>query len=210
MERLEERDCGIHDFARQSEAEGDFASLVRLQTDGGMNGFTQNGAGIFLGDFLDFHAASGAGHEDDTAGLTIDEKAEIKFALDVQTLFDEQALDDAASGTSLRSYELHAEHVAGDVGGFVGGVRQLDAAGFAAPTGVNLRLYDDDVGVRSQAVRGLARFFLAESDFTAWSRDAVTRQNCLRLILVNLHRGSVFRSSLKQSASIRILTAMET
>src|SRR2546421_475086 len=28
MERLEERDCGIHNFARQSKAEGDFARLV--------------------------------------------------------------------------------------------------------------------------------------------------------------------------------------
>jgi len=64
-----------------------------------MNGFAQNGAGIFLGDFLDFHAASGAGHEDHAAGGAIDEQTEIKFALDVQAFFDEQALDDAAGGT---------------------------------------------------------------------------------------------------------------
>src|SRR4029077_20966139 len=98
--------------------------------------------------------------------------------------------------------------MAGDVGGFVGGARQLDAARFAAAAGVNLRFHD--ANVRLQALRGFARFFLGKSDIAAWSGHAVARQDRLRLILVNLHRGSVFRSSLKQSASVRILTACET
>src|SRR5439155_5277435 len=95
MERVEERDCGIRYFARKSQAKGDLAGLVRLQADGGMNGFAQNGAGIILGNFLDFHAASGTGHEDDAAGAAIDYKTEIKVTLNVQACFDEQASDDA-------------------------------------------------------------------------------------------------------------------
>src|SRR5260370_42013333 len=103
-----------------------------------MNRFAQNGAGIFLGDFLNFHAASSAGHEDDAAGGPIDEKAEIKFALDVETFFDEQALDNAASGASSRSDQLRAEAVAGDIGGVGGGTRQLapPCFGSAPPRGL--------------------------------------------------------------------------
>src|SRR3982074_2708160 len=136
--RLEERRCGARDFAGQPQAERDFAGLVRLQTQRRVNRFAQNGAWIVLGDFLDFHTAGGAGHEDDAAGGAIDEKAEIKFTLDVEAFFDEQALYDAAGGTRLRSDQLHAENVAGDIGGLVGGTRQLYAAPFAAATGGDL------------------------------------------------------------------------
>src|SRR6266849_2855491 len=175
-----------------------------------MNRFAQNGAGIFLGDFLNFHAASSAGHEDDAAGGAIDEKAEIKFALDVETFFDEQALDNAASGASLRSDQLHAENVAGDIGGFVGGTRQLHPTCFAAAARVDLCLHDDDRDMRSQAVRRLARFFLGEGDFTAGSGAAVASEDRLGLVFMNLHRSSVFRPTSKQSASDRILTTFET
>ncbi len=175
-----------------------------------MNCFTQNGAGIILGDFLDFHAASSAGHEDDGTSSAIDEQAEIEFALDVEAFFDEQTFDDAAGGSGLRSDQLHAENVAGEIGGFIGGLRQFYAAPFAAATGMDLRFDDNDVDMRSQTVGRLARFFPGEDDFAAGSGHAVARQNRLRLILVNLHRSSVFRSTLKQSASVRILTSTET
>src|SRR5207253_8112849 len=134
--------------------------ILRLQAHRRMNGLAQNGAGIFLGDFLDFHAAGGAGHEDDAANGAIDEEAKIKFALDVEAFFDEQALDDAAGGAGLRSDQLHAENVAGDVGSFIRGAGQFYASGFAAATGVDLRFNDNDIDERSQAVGGLARFVL--------------------------------------------------
>src|SRR5260370_6050907 len=84
-----------------------------------MKCFTQNGSEIFLGDFLDFHSASGAGHENDAAGGAIDEQAEIEFALDVQAFFDEQALDDAAGGTGLRGDQLHSADLTGELRGVV-------------------------------------------------------------------------------------------
>src|SRR4029077_10745171 len=100
--------------------------------DCGMNVFAQNGAGIVLRNFFDFHAASGTGHEDDEASGTIHKQTEIKLALDVEPFFDEEALDDAAGGAGLRSDQLHAENVAGEFGGFIRGARQLDTTGFAA------------------------------------------------------------------------------
>jgi hypothetical protein len=150
-----------------------------------MNGFSQNGSGIFLGDFLDFHAASGAGHEYDAAGGAIDEQAEIEFALDVQAFFDEQALDDTAGGTGLRSDQLHAENLAGEIGSFVGRTGQLHASRFAAAAGMDLRFDDGDVGL--QALGRFARFFLGEGDFAAGSGYAIPRQNRFRLVLMNLH-----------------------
>ena len=47
-------------------------------------------------------------------------------------------------GPGLVGDESHAQHVAGDVGGFVGRLRELDAAAFAAAAGVDLRLDDHD------------------------------------------------------------------
>ena len=198
----------IDHFDGQTEAESDFARLIKLQTDGGMNRLAQNGAGIILGDFFNFHAARGAGHEHDAAAGAVDEQAEIKFALDVEAFFDEHALHDAAGGAGLRRDELHAQDVAGDVGGLVGGARELDAAGFSAATGVDLRFHD--ANTRLQALRGFASFFLGESNFAARGSHTIARQNCLGLILMNLHRGSVIRSTLKQSASVRISRRCKT
>src|SRR6267378_7441594 len=100
-----------------------------------MNRLPQNRAGLILGDFFDFHAACGAGHEHDAAARAVDEQTEIKLALDIEAFLDEHAFYNAARGTRLRRDELHAEDMAGNVGGFVGGTGELDTAGFAAPAG---------------------------------------------------------------------------
>ena len=145
-------------------------------------------SGVRLGDFLDLHAAGGAGHEDDLAGRAINQDAEVEFAFDVDAFFDEQTLDDAAAGAGLDGDQVHAQHVAGDVGGFVGGMRELDAAGLAAAAGMDLRLYDNDG--RFQAMRAFAGLFLREGNFAARDSDAVAGENRFGLILVNLHRVS--------------------
>ena len=111
VERLEKWGGLLRGFAGEAEAEGELARLIGLQADGGMNDFAQDRVGIVLGDFFDFHAAGGAGHEEHFAGGAIDENAEVEFALDVETFFDEEALDDAAAGAGLRGDEIHAQHV---------------------------------------------------------------------------------------------------
>src|SRR5262249_46961451 len=106
-----------------------------------------------------------------------------------ETFFDEQSFDDTAAGAGLNGDQVHAQHVAGDFSGFVGGVGQLYAAGFAAAAGMDLRLHNDDITLKSGG--SLAGFFLGESDFAARRGDSVTRQDRFRLILVNLHRASI-------------------
>jgi hypothetical protein len=40
-------------------------------------------------DFFDFHAARGGGHENRRTDGAIDQDADVKFALDVETFFDQ-------------------------------------------------------------------------------------------------------------------------
>src|ERR1700733_10724384 len=185
MECLEKWSGLLRGFTGEAGTKGELASLIRLQADGGLNEFVEDGFRICFCDFFDFHAAGSAGHEENFARGAIDEDAEVELALDVQTFFDQHALDDAPAGTGLHSDEIHAEHGAGDFGGFVGRMRELYAAGFAAATGMDLRFDDHDRS--AQALGGGAGFFLAEGDFAAWSGDAIASENRFRLIFVNLH-----------------------
>src|SRR5829696_2808809 len=83
--------------------------------------------------------------------------------------------------------EGHAEHVAGDALGLVGGSRQLDAAALAAAASVDLRLDDDDLA--AETTRNLTGLRGAEGHFTARHRDAVTREDGFALVLVDFHLG---------------------
>src|SRR4029077_16572449 len=131
--------AGFHgDIAGKAEAEDELARLIRLQTDRGMNGFAHDGFRMRFRDFFYVHPAGGTSHEDHFADAAIDENAEIKLALDVQTLFDENTLYSAAAGAGLRGNKIHTEHVRSDLRGLVGRMRELDAARFTAAAGVNL------------------------------------------------------------------------
>src|SRR6185369_10718084 len=173
-------------FAGEAETESQLPRLIRLQAGSRMDVFTQDSFGMGLGDFFDFHAACGAGHEHHFAGGAIDKDAEVKFALDVHALFDQQAFDDTPCGTRLHGDQIHAQHVTGDVCRFLRGTRELYTAALAAATRVDLRLHDNNVGLK--ALRAFASFVLGESDFAARGGDAVARKDRLSLILVNLHR----------------------
>jgi DNA-binding transcriptional MerR regulator len=92
--------------------------------------------------------------------------------------------------------------------------RGLSLAQVARATGVSVgflsALERGQMRCSVATLRRLARFFLGEDDFTAGSSDAIASEDRFGLVFVNLHRGSVFRSTLKQSASVRILTSSET
>ena len=120
IERLKKRHCRVHNFRREAESEGEFARLKRLQSRGGMNRLAQNRFGIVLRDFFDFHSAGGAGHKHGRAHRAIDENAEIKFALDVEAFFDQQAANDAPFRARLRSNEIHSEDALGMGSSLVG------------------------------------------------------------------------------------------
>src|ERR1700720_602749 len=59
IERPKKRYRCVHDFRRESESEGEFASLKRQQSGCGMNYLAQNRFRIVLRDFFYFHSAGG-------------------------------------------------------------------------------------------------------------------------------------------------------
>ena len=85
--------------------------------------------------------------------------------------------------------ERHADHLLRQLSGFVGILRQLDAAAFAAAAGVDLR-FDDDASAQlfGSGTRGVS---IVGND-AARRRYTVTTQDFFRLILVDFHRARTF------------------
>ena len=84
--------------AGDADAEGQLARLEGLQAEAGLDGFLEDELGGFRGDFFDFHAAGGGGHEDGLARGAVEDDAEVEFALDGQRFFDEQRCTMRPSG----------------------------------------------------------------------------------------------------------------
>src|SRR5581483_6846806 len=72
--------------------------------------------------------------------------------------------------------------------------------GFAAASGMNLRLDDHDV--RFEALGGFASLVLRESDLAARRGDTIARENRLSLIFVNLHSGSSVWATAEQCSGL--------
>ena len=109
---------------------------------------------------------------------------EVQLALDGQRLFHQQPLHDAAFGAGLVRHQLHAQHLARDLGGFGGVLGDLDAAALAAAAGVDLRLHHH--AAADLLGRGLGLVH-GERHLAARHRNVVLAQNGLGLILVNFH-----------------------
>jgi len=141
-----------------------------------MNRLAQNGAGIFLATSSISMPPAALAMKMTQPVARSTKQPEIKFALDVQTLFDEQALDDAAAGpvcgvtSSCREFGWRDRRLRRKNAPVL---RRL----LAAATCVDLRFYDHDIDMRSQTVRRFARFFSGEDNFAAGSGHAIARQN---------------------------------
>ena len=141
------RNCtaGLICCALQAQAESDLAGLKGFETHAGIDVLLQNRVGIFRRDLLDIHATRGRCHEHRLALGAVDQNSQIKFFLDGQRFFDQQAAHDAAFGAGLVRDQLHAQHLGGELAGFVHRLGDLYAAALAAASGMDLRL-DDNSG----------------------------------------------------------------
>src|SRR5262245_65816767 len=108
-----------------------------------MDVFLEDPFGRLFCNLFDFDAAIRAHHQDRTLGRSIDDDAEIQFALDLQTLLDEHALNDLAGRSGLIRHQAHADHVGCGPGGFIRPLDDPYAATLAAAAGVDLGLDDD-------------------------------------------------------------------
>ena len=85
-------------------------------------------------------------------------------------------------------HQIHAQHLGGQLSGFVGRLGNLDAAALAAASGVNLRL-DDNAGcaVVEQCPSRIESVFAVLNHLPARHGNAVLGQDGLSLVLVNFH-----------------------
>ena len=136
-------------------------------------------------DLLDVHAAFGGDDEGDARGLAIDQHGEVELALDGGAVLDIEAVDFLAVRAGLVRDQRHAEHAGRLFLHVVDGFDHLDAAGFAAPAGVDLRLHHPDRA--AQLFGAFDRLIDGERRHAARHRHAEFAQDRFGLILVDVH-----------------------
>ena len=184
----QERDGLVDQLAIQAEAEGDLARLVLRQADRGLDVLLENELGVLGGDLLDFHAARLRRHHQQLGLLAIEQHAQVELALDGQTFLDQQAAHHAPFRPRLVGDQRHAEHLPCQLAGLFHRLGDLDAAALAAAAGVDLRLHHHHLrAVVHQPARDALGFLDGGGHLAARHRDAILRQNCFCLVLVNFH-----------------------
>ena len=113
----------------------DFVGLGLVDAHGRVDRDLGQGLGALDGELLDFHAALDRAHGQVVAVGPVQQDGEVVFLGDVRTLGDHHLVD----GVAL---DVHAEDVGGVLKRLVGGLGDLDAAGLAAATGLDLCLDD--------------------------------------------------------------------
>src|SRR3989442_277065 len=130
-------------LAGAPQAEGQAPRREIAEAERGMRPLAQDLLGRPRGDLLDLHTTGLGRHHDVRAPAAIEGDREVELAIDGRRLLDEDRADPDALGRRLGRLEHHAEDLTGGVLGLGRIVRELDAAGLAAPAGVDLGLDDD-------------------------------------------------------------------
>src|SRR5690606_18800 len=117
----------------------------------------------------------------------VHDERQIDLLVDVGAFLDVEARHELAGSPGLMRDELLAEQGFGRLLDLVVVAAQLDAAGLAARTRMNLRL-DDPLGT-ADLVGSIGRLLGAIGQATARNRNPESRKQLLGLILVNVHFG---------------------
>jgi hypothetical protein len=190
---IAERPVGVHDGLHRGrdlldiepELEGDLARLELLQADRRLDHHLDQRIRLVGGDLLDVHAAALAGDDADALGLPVQHVAEIELALERVGGLHVDPLHRLALGAGLVRDEALTEEVLGGVADLVVGPAQLDAAGLAAGTRVDLRLHGPERA--AELGRRVDRLIRAERDRAFRDGHAEARKQLLGLILVDVH-----------------------
>ena len=127
-------------LALEAERKGHGAALKRLRAGGGVDAGAQNQFRRVGSHLLDLDAAFGGGHHHHPAAGAIHHRAEIELAGDGGRLLDEDAAHGLPGGIGLHGDQTLAQPAGGELAHRIEALHQLDAAGLAAPAGVNLHL----------------------------------------------------------------------
>ena len=105
---------------------------------------------VFLSDLLNIHTTSGAAYYTETLVLAIMENGKIELLIDVDTLVDEDRLNEETLRRSLVSDQVVSNHLLGLLSNLLGGLADLDTAlqarselALATATSLDLSLEDE-------------------------------------------------------------------
>ena len=174
---------GKHAF--ELERGSDHAAMEGAQARGRIDGKRRDLLGRLGGDFLDVDAAFGRGDEGDATGGPVDEKREVKLAGDGRVLHHIDAADHAALGPGLRRDERLAQHTVSLGMQLLQCLHELDAAAFASPARVDLRLHHEGAAAERLGMR--LGFMRRRGDAAVGDRRAVLLEEILGLIFVDVH-----------------------
>ncbi len=165
--------CRVRDLAGLREV----GTFERINTDLGER------LGAFLGELFDVDAAFDAGHREVAAVGAVQQVGDVILLADIARLGHQNAVD----GVPL---DVHAEDGCGLGGRLVRCLGELDAAGFAAPTGFDLRLDDH---LRAEFGRDLPCFVWGLGHLARQDRHVMCGEELLRLVLHQIHVATVLR-----------------
>ena len=115
----------------------------------------------------------------------VDDDAEVELPGDGGGLLDVQPVDELALGPDWRVTSRLPEQLVRDLVDLAVAGADLDAAGLAAPAGVDLRL--DHPGRAAELLGAVRRLLRAVDDPAARDRHAVAGEQLLGLVLVDVH-----------------------
>jgi hypothetical protein len=182
----------------KAEEDTDFAGLVGLKAEAGMNGFPQDGFGIFLRDGLDIHSALLTGNDDGATGSAVENDGQVKFAGDFGGFPDQNGVDRFTLGSRLMRDEGVANHVGRDVFDLPGGFDEMNTSletvlemAFAPPAGMDLGL--DDEAVTRKAPSNRLSLFRGMGDGSTGNGDTRRSEKFPCLIFVDVHKSFVVK-----------------
>ena len=118
--------------------------------------------------------------------IPVQHEADVEFACDLRGGLDEYLVDGQTFRTRLVGVEAPAEHLGVSIGSRFRAVDELDAAGLAAATRVDLGL--DDPLAAANPASSIGCFSGRGGDVTGRDRKSIARKELLGLIFVQVHR----------------------
>ena len=168
----------------EAQREGELARLEALHADGGLDRDPDQRLGLVVRDLLDLHAAGRGGHDHDPLGLAVEHEAQIELAPPLHRRLDIDPRHQLAARPGLLGHQRLAEQLLGRGLDLAVVPAQLDAAGLAAPAGMDLRL--DHPGLAADLARPVGRLLGAVGEPAARDGHAEPGEQLLRLIFVNV------------------------
>ncbi len=177
---------------RDADGAGEVVGLVILQSGGRIAVDLVDLLGRARGDLFYVHASLGGGHHAHLLRHTVDDDAEIELLADVGTLLDQEPPHFLSLASGLMGDELHAENFRREQLDFVRRPGELDAAALAAAARMDLGL--DHPHLSAQLSCRVHRLLDGKAGDPARGFDAVSAQDFLCLVFVDLHRFPLFDS----------------